>query len=133
VHEGDTTAMLDLSRRLSPPQADTMPLRIVLGPDGDPWRPTRGADVLVLGDSFSNIYSLPTMGWGEAAGFVEHLSLALGRPVDRVVQNDNGASATRLALAREPDRLAATRVVVWQFAARELASGAWVPVSLPPR
>jgi alginate O-acetyltransferase complex protein AlgJ len=88
---------------------------------------------LVLGDSFSNIYSLPTMGWGEAAGFVEHLSLALGRPVDRLVQNDNGASATRLALARDPDRLASARVVVWQFAARELASGDWVPVSLPPR
>jgi alginate O-acetyltransferase complex protein AlgJ len=126
---GDTAAMLDLpeGQSLFPPE--TVPLRMVLRPDGDPWRPTRGADVLVLGDSFSNIYSLPSMGWGEAAGFVEHLSLALDRPVDRLVQNDNGASATRLMLAREAgERLAATRVVVWQFAARELAFGDWLMI-----
>jgi alginate O-acetyltransferase complex protein AlgJ len=130
-HVGDTAAMLDLPRGQSLYPPETVPLRIVLRPDGDPWRPSPGADVLVLGDSFSNIYSLPSMGWGEAAGLVEHLSLALGRPVDRIVQNDNGAKATRLTLAREAgDRLAATRVVVWQFAARELAFGDWVVAPL---
>jgi alginate O-acetyltransferase complex protein AlgJ len=126
-HTGDTAAMLDLpeGQTLYPPE--TVPLRFVVGADGDPWRPSRQADVLVLGDSFSNIYSQAAMGWGEAAGFVEQLSLALGRPVDRIVQNDRGASATRLALAREAaDRLVSTRVVVWQFAARELALGDWV-------
>ncbi len=82
--------------------------------------------MLVLGDSFSNIYSLGSMGWGESAGFAEHVSYALGRAVDRIVQNDDGAYATREQLQRGgPERLAAKRVVIWQFAARELASGDW--------
>jgi hypothetical protein len=132
---GDTAAMLDLPPRqtLYPPEG--VALDFVLGPDAEPWRPTRAADVLVLGDSFSNMYSLATMGWGEAAGFIEHLSVALQRPVDRIVQNDEGAAATRRLLRREvggdPDRLRGTRVVIWQFAARELAFGDWTVMPLP--
>ena len=80
----------------------------------------------MLGDSFANIYSLASMGWGDSAGLVEHLSYALGRPVDRILQNDDGAFATRDILRRDgPARLAGKRVVIWQFAARELAFGDW--------
>jgi alginate O-acetyltransferase complex protein AlgJ len=107
-----------------------------MGADGEPWRPSRSADVLLLGDSFTNIYSLATMGWGEAAGFAEQLSHALQRPIDRIVQNDQAAHATRAMLARDlssgDDRLAGKRVVVWQFAARELAAGDWKIIPLPP-
>jgi alginate O-acetyltransferase complex protein AlgJ len=122
---GDTVRMLDLpeTQTLFPPES--VWLRRVLLPDGTLWRSSRDADVLVLGDSFSNIYSLESMGWGTSAGFVEQLSFALGRPVDRIVQNDEGASATRDILQREPGRLAGKRVVIWQFAARELAFGNW--------
>ena len=35
-----------------------------------------------LGDSFANIFSVASMGWGEGAGLAEHLSLALGLPVE---------------------------------------------------
>ncbi len=131
---GDIATMLDLpaGQTLYPPE--TVPLRFVVGPDGDAWRPSRDAGVLVLGDSFSNIYSLPALGWGEGAGFVEQLSVALDRPIDRIVQNDRAASATRAMLARETGgaggRLSATRVVVWQFATRELAFGDWVVLPL---
>ena len=83
-------------------------LRRVLQPDGSPWRSSRDADVLLLGDSFSNIYSLESMGWGTSAGFAEQLSYALRRPVDRLVQNDEGAFATRAMLQRDPDRLTAS-------------------------
>jgi alginate O-acetyltransferase complex protein AlgJ len=122
---GDTVRMLDLpeTQTLFPPES--VWLRRVLLPDGALWRSSRDADVLVLGDSFSNIYSLESMGWGTSAGFVEQLSFALGRPVARIVQNDEGASATRDILQREPGRLAGKRVVIWQFAARELAFGNW--------
>jgi alginate O-acetyltransferase complex protein AlgJ len=125
-NQGDTVAMLDLPRhqRLFP-QERLVISRVVNG-DGSRWQSDRGADVLVLGDSFSNIYSLASMGWGDSAGFVEQLSFALARPVDRIVQNDDGAFATRALLANAgPERLAGKRVVVWQFAARELASGNW--------
>jgi alginate O-acetyltransferase complex protein AlgJ len=126
TNSGDTVVMLDLpmGQRLYPPER-VLTRRVLLS-DGSAWRPDRGADVLVLGDSFSNIYSLASMGWGESAGFIEQVSYALARPVDRIVQNDDGAFATRAMLLRAgPERLAGKRVVIWQFAARELAFGDW--------
>jgi hypothetical protein len=126
---GDTAAMLDLPRNQSLYPAERVTLRFVMDKSGEPWRPARDADILVLGDSFTNMYSLATMGWGEAAGLVEQLSYTLQRPVDRIVQNDDGAYATREVLRREldagTDRLAGKRLVIWQFAARELAFGDW--------
>jgi alginate O-acetyltransferase complex protein AlgJ len=103
---------------------------------GNLWRPDPKAEVLFLGDSFANIYSLEPMGWGESAGFVEHLSLALGLPVDAICRNDAGSYATREMLAKElnrgNDRLAGKKLVIWEFAARELACGDWklLPLSL---
>lgn len=129
---GDTAAMLDLpeGQTLYPPEE--VWLRQVLEADGGAWRSSRAAGVLVLGDSFSNIYSLQSMAWGESAGFVEHLSFALGRPVDRIVQNDAGAYATRELLARAgAERLAGKQVVVWQFATRELSFGDWKLIPMP--
>src|SRR6266404_392511 len=93
------------------------------------WRPSKNADVLLLGDSFSNIFSLDELGWGESAGFAEHLSHALGRPIDCILRNSDGAFATREILNRElargRDRLAEKKLVIWQFATRELAFGNW--------
>jgi alginate O-acetyltransferase complex protein AlgJ len=123
---GDTVRMLDLPTDQALYPSESVWLRRVLEADGSPWRPSRQADVLVLGDSFSNIYSLASMGWGDSAGFVEQVSYLLRRPVDRIVQNDDGAFATRVLLWPQGlDRLSGKRVVVYQFAARELASGDW--------
>jgi alginate O-acetyltransferase complex protein AlgJ len=133
---GDTAAMLDLppDHQLNRPESVT--IHRVVDADGTPWRPSRDADVLVLGDSFTNIYSLASMGWGDAAGFAEHLGRALNRPIDRIVQNDNGAYATRERLRQEiasgSDRLRGKRVVVLQFASRELSAGNWKLIALPP-
>ncbi len=138
--EGDVAALLDLPPGQTAFPGETVTVRRVTGPSGDLWRADPGADVLVLGDSFANIYSLGAMGWGESAGLVEHLARALGRPVDRLIRNDAGAHATREMLSRElargRDRLAGKRVVVWEFATRELAVGDWtlLPMELgaPP-
>jgi hypothetical protein len=94
------------------------------------WRPSNDADILLLGDSFSNIFSLDALGWGESAGFAEHLSRALGgRPLDCILRNSDAAYATREILSRDlargRDRLAGKKLVVWEFAARELAFGDW--------
>jgi len=132
---GDVAMMLKLpdSQQVFPPE--TVTLRQVM--DGSYlWRPDPKAEVLFLGDSFANIYSLAPMGWGEAAGFVEHLSLALGLPVDSMCRNDAGSYATREMLAKElqrgTDRLAGKKLVIWEFAARELACGDWklIPMTL---
>jgi alginate O-acetyltransferase complex protein AlgJ len=122
---GDAARMLDLPEgtTLFPPE--TVYLRRILQPDGTPWRSSRESDVLLLGDSFTNIYALESMGWGTSAGLAEQLSYSLRRPIDRLTQNDDGAFATREMLIREPARLDGKRVVVYQFAARELAFGDW--------
>jgi alginate O-acetyltransferase complex protein AlgJ len=133
-HVGDTATMLDLPPGQQRFPGERVDLGFVVDDAGEPWRASRDADVLVLGDSFSNIYSLPSMGWGEAAGFVEHLSVALQRPLDRITQNDDGAYATREALARDlsgaTPRLTGKRLVIWQFAVRELSFGDWRVIEL---
>ncbi len=136
-NRGDIVGLLDLPAGWSPYPVETVEVRRILTADGRPWRPDPTADVLLLGDSFANIFSLEAMGWGTAAGLAEQLSFALGRPVDRLVQNDNGAFASREVLARElagdRDRLAGKRVVVYQFATRELTHGDWRLVDLDTR
>jgi alginate O-acetyltransferase complex protein AlgJ len=125
-HLGDIAVMLDLPDTQRLYRNETVTIRRVLSPDGTPWRSSRDADVLVLGDSFSNIFSLESMGWGSGAGLIEHLSYLLQRPLDRIVQNDQGAFATRELLHRAGSaRLAGKRVVIYQFAARELMFGDW--------
>lgn len=134
VNFGDITRMLDLpaGQRIFP--EESAGVRQVRDRRGDLWRADPNADVLLLGDSFSNIFSLEAMGWGEAAGFAEHLSLALQRPVDRIARNDQAAFATREALARDlargRDRLDGKKIVIYQFASRELAVGDWKRIDL---
>jgi hypothetical protein len=99
------------------------------------WRPDKAADILLLGDSFSNIFSLDALGWGESAGFAEHLSRALGGiSLDCILRNSDAAFATRemlsSELARGRDRLAGKKLVVWEFAARELAFGDWKMIEM---
>ena len=121
---GDTVAMLDVAVG-----RETITAQTVSTPEGRAWAPDATAEILLLGDSFANIYSLPTLGWGSAAGLAAQLSAELGRPVDTLTINDNGSYATRAALAsairRGRDRLADKKVVVYQFACRELAFGDW--------
>ncbi len=132
---GDVIAMLDIPEDHEAHPPETVTIQRVITSSGDPWRAEASADVLLLGDSFSNIYSLETMGWGSGAGLAERLAFELQRPVDRIARNDNGAYAPRQALASElgrgRDRLASTRVVIYQFAARELSFGDWRPIELP--
>ncbi len=138
---GDIANMLNLpaGQTLYPEQ--TVEIQQVLQERTDlMWRSTKGAPILVLGDSFSNIYSLGGMGWGESAGFIEQLGFHLKRPLDRLARNDAGAFATRQMLsqdlARGRDRLAGKTVVIWEFASRELAVGDWkmlpLKVGTPP-
>lgn len=132
---GDLTEMLRLTEQqgLFAPQALT--IQRVLDGAGRPVRADVQAQVLLLGDSFTNIYSARQMGWGEAAGLAEHLAYHLGQPIDWIARNDAGAHATRemlsIQMAQGRDHLAGKRVVIWQFAARELALGDWRSVILP--
>ena len=135
---GDVAMMLKFPSEWKVFASETVTVRQVTD-GGQPWRPDATAEVLLLGDSFANIFSLAPMGWGEGAGFVEHLSLALGLPVDAITRNDAGSFATREMLAKElqrgNDRLAGKKLVIWEFASRELACGDWklIPLALGER
>ena len=137
----DTANIGDIAKMLKLPEDQTVfpseyvTRHVVQTPSGNLWQPAQASEILFLGDSFSNIYSLAGMGWGDSAGFVEHLSAALARPIDKIVINASGADATRQALVQElnrgHDRLAGKRVLVYQFATRELFSGDWKLLSIP--
>lgn len=132
---GDISTMLRLpeSQTLYPPQRVTT--WIVTEPDGSAWRPAPNAAVLILGDSFTNVFSEAGLGWGQGAGLAEQVSYFLARPVDRIAQNAGGSNASRRALAAalvaDPERLASTKIVVYQFSSRELTHGDWPVVRLP--
>ena len=136
-NQGDIAVMLKLSpgQRLYRPQS--VGINRIYEPGGSPWRPETDADVLLLGDSFSNIYSLAGMGWGSDAGLVEQLSFNLRRPLDSIVVNAGGAYASRQRLvdemSRGRDRLAGKKLVIYEFAVRDLTSGDWMLLNLPGR
>jgi hypothetical protein len=120
------------------------------------------ARVLLLGDSFSRIYQTPEpQSLGEelgiagvehsernreglksmrrllpgSAGFPSHLARALGAAVDYIISDGGAATDVRQALSTNAEILERKRVVVWQFAERDIALGAdgWRDVPLPPR
>ncbi len=132
---GDLVDMLKLPDEQQLFQPQSIVVHQVQDEAGTAWEPDAAGDVLLMGDSFTNIFSLEGMGWGNASGLAPHLALALRRPIDVIAQNDAGAFATRQALSRElqagQDRLAGKRVVIWEFASRELSVGDWKPLDFP--
>lgn len=131
TNRGDLAAMLKLPENAPIYPRESVTIRPVIGPDGKPWKPAPSSGVLVLGDSFARIYSGADLGWGTSAGFAEQLSRFLQRPVDLLAINAGGASATRQALARSPERLRGVKTVVYEFAMRELTSGDWRIIPIP--
>jgi alginate O-acetyltransferase complex protein AlgJ len=140
---GDVVDMLGLppGQTLFAPQPITV--HEVHDAAGALFEPSPEGDVLLLGDSFTNVFTLGQMGWGEAAGLGPQLARALGRKVDVIAQNDSGAYATRQLLWNEltsgeeappagpeprRDRLTGKKVVIWELASRELAVGNWKPL-----
>jgi alginate O-acetyltransferase complex protein AlgJ len=124
---GDVTDMLGLPDGQTLFTPETHVIHEVQAPDGTPFEPSEKGTVLLLGDSFTNVFSLEPMGWGTSAGLGPQLARALDRDVDVLARNDAGAHATRRmlfdALAGGEDRLAGKTVVVWELASRELAVG----------
>jgi alginate O-acetyltransferase complex protein AlgJ len=134
---GDVSALLDLDGPV-----ETLEIRPVTAPTGAGGR----APVIVLGDSYTNIYASAAAfsgpedadGWGADAGLAEQLAFHLQTPVERIALNDDGAFASRLELARRVraarragrDPFDGVSVVVWQFAGRELSRGDWRAIDL---
>ena len=93
------------------------------------------APVLMLGDSFANIFSLATLGWGEGAGLPQHLAYRLNQAIDAITLNGGGATGIRIELARAAaqGRLEGKKVLVYEFAMRNLAVENWRRIRLPEK
>jgi len=132
---GDIATMLKLPENKSIFSQEQVNIKIVKDATGETWSPEQDSEILFLGDSFSNIYSLEGMGWGKWAGLVEQLSADIGKHIDKIVINAGGAYSTRQALYQElkrgEKRLAGKSVLIYQFANRELFSGDWKLYDLP--
>ena len=129
---GDLVDLLKLPKdqQLFGPQTITTQ-QVIDERSGLPVASDREAEVLLLGDSFTNIYSAQGMGWGTGAGFGQHLAYHLQRPIDVIAFNGGGASV-RLELGRRTNaaRLGFKKVIVYQLAIRSLLSEHWEPVSM---
>ncbi|MFW5750598.1 MAG: alginate O-acetyltransferase AlgX-related protein [Planctomycetota bacterium] len=127
---GDLVDMLALPADQTLYRPQTVTIRRILDADGAPYRGVADAPVLLLGDSFSNIYQVAEMGWGEGAGLAAQLAYELETDVDAIARNGGGATAPRQALARRERPWAGKHVIVWAFAAREFMHGDWrvVPI-----
>lgn len=126
---GDLADMLKLPKRQRVLEPQTVAITPITGGLRE------DSSILLLGDSFSNIYSLESMGWGANAGFGEQISMCLGERIDKIAINAGGAFSSRQALARQlvgvTNRLAKKRVVIYEFSMRDLAQGDWKIIDLP--
>lgn len=80
----------------------------------------RDSEVLLIGDSNTLVYSVGEDMHVEGAGLLEHLSLALGTPIDRVGTRGSGANSVRIDLMRRRDQMAGKKVVIWVFGSAAL-------------
>ncbi len=129
---GDLVGLLDLAQPEALFAPESVQLVSIQGLD-----PDRAAPITLLGDSFVNIYTDPTLGFGGDAGadagsgqdtppmmnagFAHQLSLSLGRPLDVIARNGAGTTQTRREFAQRPDdEVRAKKLVVWVIACRDL-------------
>jgi len=100
--------------------------------DGELATGDDSSPVLLLGDSFTNIYRRKEMEWGNGAGLGEQLMLRLGLGVQVIAINGGGATAVRETLAHKPAAWRQKKVVVWACSARDLydESIAWDHIPL---
>ena len=118
---GDLVEMLQvpqIERALEPERLAC--LQVVQSDTRTPYRDAPESEVLILGDSFLRIYEQDEPG---AAGFIAHVARELGQPLTSIV-NDGGASTlVRQELARRPTLLLNKRLVIWEFAERDIRYG----------
>jgi hypothetical protein len=105
--------------------------QVVRADTGDLYQSAPDAEILVLGDSFLRIFEQDEP---YAAGFIAHLARALRQPVSALLSDGGASTLVRQELYRRPRLLAGKKLVIWEFAERDIRLGAegWQLVPLPP-
>jgi hypothetical protein len=120
--QGDLVRMLNLMGTPLYPE-ESVVYHQVIDSQGQPWKSDTNADVLVFGDSFTEVFEK------YQAGLAENLSVALGRPVDRFGKPGPGMTRFKEKVSQElcqqPQRLRAKRLIIWEFTIRDILSDDW--------
>ena len=131
LNNGDIFDMLKLPDNQGLYTKQAVDINSVCFVNGEKLKSDESAEILLLGDSYTNIYSRKDLNWGEGAGLAEQLTYRLNTPVDVIAINAGGASASQGELYREllrskTDRLSGKKLVILEFAAREIGQGNWM-------
>jgi hypothetical protein len=138
---GDLVKLIDVKRPEELFIEEEAFLRVVEEGTEDKYAP-----MVLLGDSFVNIYDDPSIGFGDPnapekrmrAGFAQHLSLVLNQPLDVIAQNGGGATDVRQVFAKRYDdevrakKLIAARDVLLSRTAAHQANIKWDFVKFNP-
>jgi len=141
-HIGDLVEMLDLVNPKTLFQPEVQSLKIVNDSSTDKRVGNdKTSPLVLLGDSFVNIYDDPGIGFGIpnwkseekpageqadsqpliGAGFAQHLAAQLETPLDLITANGGGATQVRKEFAQRADNeVRAKKLVVWVIASRDL-------------
>ena len=87
---------------------------------GKPVQPDPESPIVLIGDSFSVIYSkeVPGFTWGTDAGLPEHLMARLGTRIEVITALGSGSTAVRRALVEKHGSLQGKKLIIWELAAR---------------
>lgn len=95
-----------------------------------PLSPDRNSPIVLIGDSFVNIFDDPSLGFAapglsegqrSGAGLAQHLAAQIQRPLDVHAVNGDGASGVRQWLARRAEAaVRSKKLVIWVIAERDL-------------
>jgi hypothetical protein len=143
---GDLVKLLDLKNPAGDFTTESVHLQVIGEGTED-----RDAPIVLLGDSFVNVFDDPTLGFEDPAkpaeriraGFAQTLSLRLQQPLDVIAMNGKGSTGVRKALAGRPDdEVRSKKLVIWVLAARDLllsrsaardANIEWADVAFNPK
>jgi SGNH hydrolase-like domain, acetyltransferase AlgX len=120
----EQVAIGDLVKRLGLPESSTRfgRERVALHPSPMKEFSDVASPVVLLGDSFVNVFEDPSLGWSaHGCGLGAHLAYYLGRPLHIIALNGGGSSECREQFARLPDDIVrAKATVIWVLAERDL-------------
>ena len=125
---GDLTEKLGLRFPHSWQPPRTEPLLVVDSASGSGALVDKNSPLVLLGDSFVNIFDDPGLGFAPEegnsqtrGGLAAHLAARLGIPLDVHAVNGEGASGVRRWLAQRGDSVLRTKkLVIWVIAERDL-------------
>ncbi len=134
-HPGDLVEMLKLvsPENIFSPESQNI---TIVNSSSQRVGANRQSPIVLLGDSFVNVYDDPSIGFGDlnwktkdkndsqeliGAGFAQHLAAALNSQLDTYTANGGGATQVRKDFADRPDNeVRAKKLVVWVLASRDL-------------